>query len=132
MVYFHGGSFSKGSSLPAGPSQWTPDPRELASTGQVLVITVQYRLGSFGYLFMDTPEAPGNMGLLDTQMALKWISNNIGVFGGNPESITVMGQDSGAVLALNLFSTSTEKLFSKLILHSGGIQHPWSYVDRSS
>ena len=45
LVYFHGGSFSTGSSLPNGPSQWTPDPRELASTGQVLVITVQYRLG---------------------------------------------------------------------------------------
>ena len=81
---------------------------------------------------MDTPEAPGNMGILDAEMALKWIKNNIGVFGGNPDSITVMGQDSGAVLALTLFSTTTENLFSKIILQSGGIQHPWSYVDRSS
>ena len=80
MVYFHGGRFSSGSSLKHGPwtgNQWTPDPRELASTGQVIVISVQYRLGSFGFLFMDTPGAPGNMGILDTQMALEWVKTNV-------------------------------------------------------
>ena len=80
MVYFHGGRFSTGSSLKHGPwtgNQWTPDPRELASTGQVIVISVQYRLGSFGFLFMDTPGAPGNMGILDTQMALEWVKTNV-------------------------------------------------------
>ena len=92
IVYFHGGSFSTGSSLKHGPwtNQWTPDARELASTGQIIVISVQYRLGSFGFLFMDTPAAPGNMGILDTQLALEWTKTNVVAFGGNPNSITVM------------------------------------------
>ena len=55
------------------------------------MVTVQYRLGSFGFLFMDDAEAPGNVGLLDQLKAIRWIKSNILAFGGNPDQITLAG-----------------------------------------
>ena len=62
LVWLHGGQFQSGSSLKHGyiDEHWSPDPRYLASLGKVIVVNVQYRLGSFGYLFMDDESAPGN------------------------------------------------------------------------
>ena len=79
LIWFHGGSFSSGSSLNNGPLEddWIPDPREFASNGEIIVVTVQYRLGSFGFLFMDDAKAPGNVGLLDQIKAVEWIKSNI-------------------------------------------------------
>ena len=79
LIWFHGGSFSSGSSLNNGPLEddWIPDPREFASNGEIIVVTVQYRLGSFGFLFMDDAKAPGNVGLLDQLKAVEWIKSNI-------------------------------------------------------
>jgi carboxylesterase type B len=96
---------------------------------QVVVVTVQYRLGSFGFLFLDDQRAPGNVGLLDQKMATIWVRNNIVAFGGDPDKVTLAGQDAGGVLALILLSTSETKLASRIILQSAGIQHPWSYIE---
>ena len=80
------------------------------------MVTIQYRLGSFGYLFLDDDQAPGNVGVLDVKKAFEYVKNNIWAFGGDPDKITAAGQDSGANLALQIHS---EKLFDKIILHSG-------------
>ena len=78
---------------------------------------------------MDDQEIPGNVGLLDVRKALSWIQKNIIAFGGDPQRVTLAGQDSGATLAMILKSVDIgDNLFSKLILHSGGIQHPWSFI----
>ena len=78
---------------------------------------------------MDDQEIPGNVGLLDVRKALSWIQKNIIAFGGDPQRVTLAGQDSGATLAMILKSVEIgDNLFSKLILHSGGIQHPWSFI----
>lgn len=129
LVWIHGGEFSTGSAFRYGdgPTGTPNDPRQLASIGKIMVISIQYRLGSFGYLFMDDDQAPGNVGLLDVEKALKWIKTNILAFGGDPSSITVAGQDAGANLAL-LVKHLDDQLFDKLILHSGGLEHPWSYI----
>ena len=94
------------------------------------MVTIQYRLGSFGYLFLDDESAPGNVGLLDQKMAIEWVRRNVQGFGGDPEKITLAGQDAGGVSALTLLSLSEgQHLASKVILQSAGIQHPWSFVE---
>ena len=129
IIYIHGGGFHSGSSLPKRgskngirQSEWTPDPRELASEGNVIIVTIQYRLSSFGFLFLDDEFAPGNVGLLDQYMALEWVRNEISSFGGDPKSITVMGQEAGGVSAL-IHYTQNPALFQRMILHSSGKQH---------
>ena len=133
LVWFHGGSFAQGSAFPKGAGNWKPDPREIAVEGGVIVVTVQYRLGSFGFLFLDDEAAPGNVGLLDQRKSLEWITRNIFAFGGDPTKVTLAGQDAGGVsAALQLIvnaKTDQNKLFQKLILHSAGLRHPWSYVE---
>ena len=129
IVYIHGGFFASGSSLLQGAQgeKWISDPRELASIGNVIVVTVQYRLGSFGFLFFGDQSAPGNVGLADQKLALEWVKENVESFGGDSESITVAGQGAGGVSAFILYQNTN--LFSKIILQSAGIQHPWSYVE---
>ena len=79
---------------------------------------------------MDDPEIPGNVGLLDVRKALIWVQKNIMAFGGDPQRVTLAGQDSGGTMALILRASEIgENLFSKLILHSAGIQHPWSFIE---
>ena len=127
IVYIHGGGFHSGSSLPKRGSEngfrkskWTPDPREIASEGNVIVVTIQYRLSSFGFIFLDDENAPGNVGLLDQYKALEWVRNEITNFGGNPSSITVMGQEAGGVSAL-IHYIQNPSLFQRMILHSSGM-----------
>ena len=68
---------NKGSGTKVGQTNWTPDPRELAAEGNIIVVTLQYRLGSFGFMFLADENAPGNVGLLDQQKAIMWVKNNI-------------------------------------------------------
>lgn len=64
------------------------DGRYLASVENVIVVSMNYRIGAFGFLALDgTSEAPGNVGLLDQRMALQWVQNNIASFGGDPRQV---------------------------------------------
>ena len=96
MLFVHGESYSWG----AGNLY---DGRVLASYGHVLVVTVNYRLGVLG--FLNTNTAPhqhpqmANYGLMDQIAALKWVQQNIGHFGGDPESVTLFGYRTGASCA---------------------------------
>nr|XP_023018319.1 cholinesterase-like [Leptinotarsa decemlineata] len=90
MYFIHGGSFLIG----AANFEYT-GPHYLLESG-VIVVTVNYRLGAFGFLTTGDEIIPGNYGLKDQQMGLKWVQKNIKYFGGDPEKVTIFGQSAGA------------------------------------
>uniref|UniRef100_A0A672QAC3 Neuroligin 3a n=1 Tax=Sinocyclocheilus grahami TaxID=75366 RepID=A0A672QAC3_SINGR len=89
MVYIHGGSYMEGTGNMI-------DASVLASYGNVIVITLNFRVGVLGFLSTGDQAAKGNYGLLDQIQALRWISENIGYFGGDSNRITVFGSGIGA------------------------------------
>ncbi|KIM96048.1 hypothetical protein OIDMADRAFT_132746 [Oidiodendron maius Zn] len=91
MFYLHGGAFLVGSG--ADPEY---DGGNLASRGDVVVVTINYRLGIFGFLALDDNSTNGNYGIADQIIALDWVRANIAAFGGDPDRITVFGQSAGA------------------------------------
>lgn len=118
IVYVHGGGFVVGSaSLDAGP-------RYLLDR-DIVYVSLNYRLGAFGFLATGSKEAAGNMGMKDLVLALKWIRDNIRNFGGNPNKITISGMSAGgfAVTAL-MVSPMAKNLFHGVITHSGAIAFP--------
>lgn len=114
IAWLHSGDFMSGNSSEFNPFQ-------LVFKQGVIVVTIGFRLGFFGFFTTNDGESPGNYGLMDQSVALDWISKNIQVFNGNPKSITLMGHGAGAVSAL-LHLTSGEwssEKFQKLIVMSG-------------
>ncbi|PRD31137.1 UNVERIFIED_CONTAM: Acetylcholinesterase [Trichonephila clavipes] len=112
----------------ADPQQF--DASYLAAEGNAIVVTVNYRLSVFGFLTILSEEAPGNAGLYDQRMALKWIKSNIEMFGGDPESVTLFGRFTGAMsAALHTFSPLSveEKLFNRVIFQSGVPVGDWVF-----
>uniref|UniRef100_V5GFS1 Putative esterase and lipase n=1 Tax=Ixodes ricinus TaxID=34613 RepID=V5GFS1_IXORI len=96
------------------------DGSYMALQGRVIVVTVNYRVSAFGFLSTLTPDAPGNVGLLDQRMALKWVKKNAAHFGGNPEKVTLMGRFSGSMSAsIHIASPIKERLFERAVLQSG-------------
>lgn len=89
LFYIHGGGYVLGSSHDeaSGP--------DFVIERDVILVTVNYRLGIFGFLSLGTPEYSGNMGLKDQQLALKWVHENINAFHGDNKKITVMGNSAG-------------------------------------
>ncbi|XP_075972557.1 cholinesterase-like [Anticarsia gemmatalis] len=85
----------------------------------VIVVTMNYRLGPYGFMCLDIPEVPGNQGLKDQYLALQWVKNNIEAFGGDPNQITIFGESAGGhSIDLHLMSTR-DILFNKMILQTG-------------
>ncbi|XGW12709.1 hypothetical protein V3C99_013402 [Haemonchus contortus] len=122
MVWLFGGGYYSGS-----PSLILYDGKALALLGNVIVVNVNYRVGPFGYLYMDHDEAPGNVGMLDQQLALYWIRDNIFNFGGNPSRITLFGESAGAAsIVAHLIAPGSENLFKNGILQSGSLDNKWS------
>ncbi|XP_048109108.1 neuroligin-1 isoform X1 [Alosa alosa] len=129
MVFIHGGSYMEGTGNMF-------DGSILASYGNVIVITVNYRLGVLGFLSTGDQAAKGNYGLLDLIQALRWTSENIAFFGGDPLRITVFGSGAGAscvnLLTLshysegNRWSNSTKGLFQRAIAQSGSALSSWA------
>ena len=121
MVWIHGGGFQTGVPTPADP---TTSGALLAAKG-VVVVSLNYRLGVFGFLAhptLDSEGTPsGNFGLQDQMAALKWVRANIGRFGGDPGNITVFGQSAGASSVGVLMTSPLAKgLFDKAIGESAG------------
>jgi acetylcholinesterase len=86
----------------------------------VVVVTVNYRLGVFGFLSTGDENAPGNQGLKDLVLSLTWIQNNIAKFGGDPNQVTIFGHSAGsAAVSYLLLSESANGLFNKAIMQSG-------------
>lgn len=113
LVFLHGGGFTSGS----GGLPWY-DGAELAAAGDVVVVTVNYRLGVLGYLRLPGV-TDGNLGLRDQLAALAWVRENISGFGGDAGNVTVAGQSAGAQSILALLSgRHAGGLFGRAILQS--------------
>ncbi|XP_064471257.1 acetylcholinesterase-like isoform X2 [Ornithodoros turicata] len=115
MIFFHGGAFFFGSST------WEfYDGSVLASLGDVIVVTVNYRLGPLGFMNTLEPDSPGNQGLYDQYLAMRWVKDNVRYFGGDPEKITLFGQSAGAIsIGYHLVSPLSKGLFRRAIMQSG-------------
>ena len=120
MVWIHGGGFTNGT---ASTSLY--DGSRLCTNGDVVVVTLNYRLASFGFLhladmFGSEFEGSGNLGLLDQISALEWVRENIVAFGGDPHNVTIFGQSAGAgSIGILLGLPRARGLFSGAILQSG-------------
>ncbi|MEX5303985.1 carboxylesterase family protein [Kocuria sabuli] len=113
MVWIHGGSYTTG----AGDAA-IMDPARLVVEQRVVVVTVTYRLGLFGYLGSGH-HRPANLGLLDQLEAFRWVQRNITAFGGNPCNVTAFGQSAGADAVAHLMATpEAPSLFRRAILQS--------------
>ena len=122
MVWVHGGAYILGSA-----SQPLYHGRRLAADGDVVVVTVNYRLGAFGFLELSALGAdPGkfatNVGLRDVLAALAWVRDNIAAFGGDPRRVTLFGESAGAgVVTTLLGSPAAAGLFSAAIAQSSPV-----------
>ena len=115
MVFIHGGGFMFGAS-----NAFISDT--LAAYGDVIVVTFNYRMLVWGFLSTGDEHAPGNYGLWDQHLAIKWVHDNIKAFGGDPSRITVIGESAGGVSAVyqGLFEKN-DGLFQRIIPISGSI-----------
>ncbi|XP_052784797.1 acetylcholinesterase-like isoform X2 [Mya arenaria] len=124
MVWIFGGGFYSGSS-----ALDIYDGRYIAAENDIIIVSMQYRLGSLGFLTLFHPEAPGNAGLFDQVLALDWVQQNIHFFGGNPHSVTLFGESAGAVsVGMHMLSPLSRGKFHKVILQSGAPHAAWAVL----
>lgn len=120
LFWIHGGAFVAGS----GSTGWY-DGKAFAANGDVVVVTINYRLGALGFLHLVDIEGTdvgfsSNCGLLDQIAALEWVRDNIVAFGGDPENITIFGESAGAMSIGTLLAMPQAKgLYQRAILQSG-------------
>lgn len=123
----HGGGFVIGSA-----TSDLYDPSVLVSEGKVVLVSIQYRLSIFGFLYLNSSEAPGNQGMLDQVQALTWIKENIELFGGDPKRITLFGESAGAAsINHHLLSPLSRDLFNYAIMQSGSSLGFWSILNQN-
>lgn len=116
VVYIHGGAFQLGSSSDHEP--------HLLMERDVVLVTINYRLGAFGFLSLGTKEIPGNAGFKDQVLALRWVQKNIKSFGGDPSLVTIMGNSAGAyAVTAHMISPISKGLFHRAIALSGSITY---------
>jgi para-nitrobenzyl esterase len=113
MFFIHGGAFSIGTGRDL-------DGSRLVLRGDVVVVSINYRLGPFGFLYMpDVIDATANAGLLDMVVGLKWVKENIALFGGDPDNVTIFGESAGAYSVVCLLTMPSAKgLFKRAIIQS--------------
>jgi len=116
MFWIHGGGYvyeSSGDLLYHGS--------RLAARGDVVVVSVEYRLGAFGFSYFENIPGSGNAGLLDQVMALRWVQDHIKAFGGDPNNVTIFGESAGSYSVCSLMGMpEAAGLFHKGIGQSGG------------
>ena len=119
-VYLYGGAFTEGSASLIGY-----DGGNFASRNDVVIVTVNYRLGALGYLQVGDLTT-GSYGIRDQIMALKWVNEHISAFGGDPSQVTIFGQSAGGQSVVALLSSSAANgLFSGAIAQSAPVDLPW-------
>lgn len=133
MVWIHGGAFVVG----AG-SQPDYNGAGLAEQGDIVIVTLNYRLGVLGFLHLAELAGPqyqqaGNCGLLDQIAALQWVQANIAAFGGDPNNVTIFGESAGAMsIGMLLAMPAASGLFQRAILESGAAHSVQSSTDATS
>ncbi|XP_043475410.1 esterase FE4-like [Leptopilina heterotoma] len=124
MVWIHGGSFIGGSGN-IFHGNYLLDKN-------IILITVNYRLGIFGFFTLGDYNSPGNFGLKDQVLALKWVQENIRAFGGDPRKVTLFGESAGgASVSLHAISKASNGLFHQYIIQSGSSLSPWTCQESS-
>ncbi|PWK87351.1 carboxylesterase type B [Lentzea atacamensis] len=113
MVWIHGGGFVNGNA-----AQY--DARRLATRNDAVVVTVNYRLGVFGFFGYPGLAGSGAFGISDQQAALRWVRRNVGAFGGDTRNVTIFGESAGGLsVCAHLASPGAAGLFAKAIIQSG-------------
>ncbi|XP_023236339.1 acetylcholinesterase-like [Centruroides sculpturatus] len=125
MVWIHGGGFNTGT-----VNMDAHYGRFLSSIGNVIVISLNYRLGIFGFFNLGNAQTTENMGLLDQVTALRWIHENVENFGGDRNEITLFGSSAGSIsVTHHMISPLTKGLFKRVILQSGSNYSPMFSAD---
>ncbi|MCR4690670.1 MAG: carboxylesterase family protein [Lachnospiraceae bacterium] len=130
LYWIYGGAFQWGYT-----AEMEFDAERLAARG-IVVVTVAYRLGAFGFLAhpeitKESPDAPGNFGLLDQRAGLFWVKRNIAAFGGDPDRITVAGQSAGGCSVINQITSETNgDLIKGAMIFSGIIRFDEKQIDQ--
>jgi len=120
VVWIHGGAFVMGAA-----SQPLYDGTSFAANHDIVVVTINYRLGLLGLLYLGDllvgdDYARGNCTLLDQVAALRWVQDNIARFGGDPTAVTIMGESAGSISVAHLLAMPAARgLFHRAILQSG-------------
>ncbi|MHA1459354.1 MAG: carboxylesterase/lipase family protein [Promethearchaeota archaeon] len=115
MFWIHGGAFIMG-----GGIDTMYDGSALARRGDVVVVTINYRLGALGYLYL--PGVTANVGQLDQILALKWVHDNIELFGGDLNNVTIFGESAGGYSVVTLAAMPAAKgLFHRIIAQSAPV-----------
>ncbi|XP_073983038.1 venom carboxylesterase-6-like isoform X2 [Rhodnius prolixus] len=124
LVFIHGGAF-----MYFTGSHYRP---EYLLDKDVILVTLNYRLGALGFLSTEDSSLPGNNGMKDQSLALRWVKNNIASFGGNPNSITIAGLSAGgASVHYHILSPLSQGLFNKAISLGGSALCPWTQVENA-
>ncbi|XP_040066704.2 acetylcholinesterase [Ixodes scapularis] len=117
LVWIHGGGFTFGSGL---YDNYTGSA--LAAKTGFVIVSMNYRLGILGFLNANFPDAPGNQGLLDQNLALRWVQDNIESFGGDPATVTIFGASAGSMsVHSHILSPMSKGLFKRAMLISGSM-----------
>lgn len=120
MVWIHGGGFYTGS---GNTNFYGPD---YLLQHDVVLVTLNYRLGPLGFLALPSVGIHGNQGLKDQQLALRWVKENISQFGGDPSNVTLFGESAGsASVNWHYLSPKSREYFHKAICQSGSVLCPW-------
>ncbi|XP_059930938.1 cholinesterase-like [Gadus macrocephalus] len=127
LVWIYGGGFTSGTSSLA-----LYDGRFLSQSENVVVVSMNYRLGALGFLSLpENDNIRGNAGLLDQQLALRWVADNIAFFGGDSSKVTLFGESAGAAsVGFHLLAPSSHGLFHRAILQSGVPTAPWASLSQ--
>ncbi|XP_073973744.1 venom carboxylesterase-6-like [Rhodnius prolixus] len=119
LVHLHGGGLKFGD---AGPR----DNADFLVDGNIILVTMHYRLGTLGFLSIENSIIPGNFGLKDQSMGLQWVKENIKAFGGDDERITAFGSSSGGICAhFHMFSPLSKSILRGAISQSGVVNRFW-------
>uniref|UniRef100_A0A1Y1L4R3 Carboxylic ester hydrolase n=1 Tax=Photinus pyralis TaxID=7054 RepID=A0A1Y1L4R3_PHOPY len=123
MIFIHGGGFVCGTGNSYGPDYLLDE--------DIVLVTFNYRLGPLGFMSTGDEILPGNNGLKDQSLALKWVNQNIRAFGGDPKRITIFGESAGAAsVHFHMFSPLSRGLFSAAISQSGTVFSTWALTDK--
>ncbi|XP_042269178.1 acetylcholinesterase-like [Thunnus maccoyii] len=128
LVWIYGGGFIQGTS-----SLDIYDGRFLSKSEGVVVVSMNYRVGAFGFLSLpDNKNIRGNAGLLDQRLALQWVASNIAAFGGDASKVTLFGESAGsASVGFHLLSPGSHDLFQRAIMQSGSPNAPWATISQT-
>ncbi|XP_005941422.1 bile salt-activated lipase [Haplochromis burtoni] len=128
MVWIYGGGFMIGGSM--GPyylDNYMYYGKEIADRGNVIVVTLGYRVGPMGFMSTGDSDLPGNYGLWDQQAAIAWVHRNIRSFGGDPDNITVFGESAGGVsVSFQTLTPHNKGIIRRAISQSGVALCPWA------